>query len=254
MRGGKQDGESAKQNAAKALADNPEADPKAIQEAVEQFVTPPPTQAEQTAIDRLQWDKDKVAHDRAIALGEKTINGTGWVTKTSKGREELSAKLGKHEEATILIDKLTSDSIGWANSKWPSENKARWAADVVLLKAALAKTIVGQGAISEPEWDMIDKVIGNPTSATSFVGQAKAKLKELQETIDERRIIAIKAEVNNLTEESDLSYSYGAKEKEKEEEGVGLTIIDVGPDGELNAQLGAPPTVTTKEAWGGMRW
>ena len=231
---------------AQALADNPKANPQVVSKNAA-LLSDQPTVQEQIALDRLQWDKDKVAHDRAIEKGAKTINGFGWVTKTQKGREELSEKLGKHEEATILIEKLTSDSIGYFNSKWPTEDKARWRADVVLLKAALAKGLVGSGAISKDEWELIDEVIGNPTKATDFVGNAKAKLRELQDTLDQRRIIAIKAEVVGLTDEDDLSYSYGAKEKEKDDS---WTILDVDSEGKTEAQLGSSTPVKTQSVWG----
>jgi hypothetical protein len=100
---------------------------------------------------------------------------------TEKEAQELRAKVAAADSARQEISTLKKlTSLG---TKLSPEAKAQAGLSATALKAALRKEIVGEGAVSGAEYELLDKVIADPSSFFSLPNVDKMKLEYLENKV-----------------------------------------------------------------------
>lgn len=100
---------------------------------------------------------------------------------TEKEAQDLRAKVAAADSARQEIANL--ESLSKLGTKFSPEDAAKAQMSANLLKAALRKEIVGEGAVSEGEYKILDSVIADPSKFFSLSSTQKATLKYLENKV-----------------------------------------------------------------------
>tara|TARA_R110000824_G_scaffold28180_7_gene95004 strand:+ start:11451 stop:12881 length:1431 start_codon:yes stop_codon:yes gene_type:complete len=173
------------QSVGSAMGANPGASSGVLREKVQDaFGTKPLTPSEQTAQDSFELRKQQEARSVAKSLREREIPGEG-IARSVDIRKELTKSMMDHAQAVPLID----DLLGVANESFFKRYLSRHTAGKVQagltqLKGLIRTTLVGPGAVSESEWEMINNVIANPSEWGTSKKKVKAALNSIRTALE----------------------------------------------------------------------
>lgn len=93
---------------------------------------------------------------------ERTVVGLG-MARSVKAKEELTAVIKSHSQAVPIIDSLieVSNAGTWKRFLSPT-TRGKMGAQLSLLKGMIREDLVGPGAVSETEWEMINAAVRSP--------------------------------------------------------------------------------------------
>lgn len=134
----------------------------------------------------LYTDALEMAGDEKLAksIRGREVPGVG-LARTEKDASELKALKGDVDAARSGIKELLSIANKPLKSLSPTEI-ARAQTIQGMLQGALRLPIVGPGAVSESEREMLQNIIANPTKIFSLDSSNRTRLKTLQAQLDEK--------------------------------------------------------------------
>ena len=242
------------QSVGSAMEANPGASSGVLRENVQDtFGTGPLTPSEITAQKSLALREREAARSVEVSRREREIPGLG-VARSVDIREDLVATMKDHAQAVPIIDGLlgVADEDFWIRYL-DKHTAGKTEANLTRLKGLIRTTLVGPGAVSEGEWEMINSVVANPREWGTSKDRIKAALNSIKTALEFNLEYSKELSLMDYKSESNASLMDKWNKEQaasKENDGVGYTVLDVDSEGGLNAQLGAPPTVTTQSVWG----
>jgi len=144
-------------------------------------------QVSQTDMDIASLPPEQQKEYRATRVRGKGVDG---FAGSQEQQKLLQGVVNDTEAATASIDDLMT--LGDRHGKAISGTEARAEADVlkIMLTASLRTQVVGPGAVSKEEWELLESAVRNPLALTTL--NAKTALKKLKVVLNRNMLTKLK--------------------------------------------------------------